>query len=43
MYRQCKGRKDYTGMANHWMDYDYLADLPAVCSSFKVVALRGYL
>jgi hypothetical protein len=41
MYRKCNGRKDYTGMANHWMDYDHLADLPAACESFKTVAQRG--
>ena len=38
MYRQCNGRKDYTGMANHWMDYDNLADLFAACQEFKRIA-----
>jgi hypothetical protein len=38
MYRKCSGRKDYTGMANHWMDYDNLADLPTACQEFKRTA-----
>jgi hypothetical protein len=37
MYRSCKGRKDCTGGANHWMQWEALYDLPAACEKFKAV------
>ena len=33
-YRSCKGRKDYTGGRNRWMDYSALADVSGAAAVF---------
>lgn len=35
MWRTCKGRKDYTGGPNQWMQWEQLGDLDAVAATMK--------
>lgn len=37
-YRACKGRKDYTGGRNHWVEYDRLPDWDYVVRAFQSVS-----
>jgi hypothetical protein len=41
MFRACNGRKDYTGMTNHWMKFDHFTDLESVARVFNAVAAAG--
>lgn len=38
MYRSCKGRKDYSGGYNNWMQVEELGNLPDACQRFKRIA-----
>ncbi len=40
MYRSCKGRTDYTGGPNQWMQWAQLADLDQACQTFAKVMTK---
>ena len=37
MFRSCKGRKDYCGGPNNFVEYESLSNLDAVCERFRRV------
>jgi len=39
MFRSCKGRKDYSGGTNQWMQWKDMENLTIACNRFKAVMI----
>lgn len=39
LYRSCRGRMDFTGGDNNWMEWEKLYNLPRACEEFKRVTI----